>query len=190
MQTVTAIVKMFGGSPAAVWGVCLALVALGLVQLLLGQRYFKTLLFVYGFAIWYGIAQFFASTVVSLACGAIGGILAIIFMYGGLFFIGMFMYAAVIVSLNLQDVAVPLHSLLVIVCGVLAIVFKKYVVVPATAWVGANFLMWTICFMIGGMNAILLFLLTLLVACGGSFVQFKYTAKKATKSDAVTEDNK
>ena len=179
---------MFGGSSAAVWGVCLALVALGLVQLLVGQRYFKTLLLVYGFAIWYGIAQFFASTAVSLACGAIGGILAIIFMYGGLFFIGMFMYAAVICSLNLQDVAIPLHSILIIVCGVLAIVFKRYVVVPATAWVGANFLMWTICFMVGGMNAILLFLLTLLVACGGAFVQFKYTAKRVEKKEPSTEE--
>ena len=118
----------------------------------------------------------------------IGGILAVIFMYGGLFFIGMFMYAAVVCSLNLQNVAIPLHSLLIIVCGVLAIVFKKYVVVPATAWVGANFLMWTICFMIGGMNAILLFLLTLLVACGGAFVQFKYTAKKVIKNDVASEE--
>lgn len=169
------VMLMCGGSvpPGAVYTICFIL---GLVCLLIGKRYFKTLMFFFGFGLTFGLVHLVASPEIAVAVGVMGGLLSLFLSFFAIFLLGGCAVAMIPESLGMSGTIVGAVG---VIAGVASIVYKRYVIVPCLAFVGANFIVDSIASLMGGMNGIVSLLLMVLLAVGGSFVQFKYTAKNS-----------
>ena len=129
--------------------VALAAIAIGLVQCFLGYRFFRWVLGITGFLLFgllagFLVFQWTASPLFGVIAGVIGGIIGA-FLMGGLYVIGFFVIGAIfggvatsaLFALGGSSAPVWLIVLLALVCGVLAIVLQKLMIVIATAFGGS-----------------------------------------------------
>ena len=187
-SALSALIALFKNAKAIYWGVTLYALVIGAVMVFVGQRYFKTLLFLVGFFFGYVIAHFFASETTSLICGGVAGLVMVFFYPAFVFLMGVTVWAVVCVACGITEPGM-VHSLIAGVLGVLAFIFRRHVLIPVTAWSGAWMMAVGLALLFGKMNQYVFVALGLLFTVLGTFVQYKFTARdvSAKAKEAVQE---
>jgi hypothetical protein len=129
--------------------VALAAIAIGLLQCFAGYRIFRVVLGITGFVLGAVLAGYLIFTwtdsqLFAVIAGVIGGLIGA-FLLGGLYIIGFFVLGAIfggvatsaLFSLAGSTAPVWLVVVLALVCGILAVVLQKLMIVIATAFGGS-----------------------------------------------------
>lgn len=129
--------------------VALAAIAIGLVQCFFGYRFFRWVLGLTGFVLGglltgYLVYQATGNALFGVIAGVIGALIGA-FLMGGLYIVGFFVLGAIfggvatsaLFSLAGSTAPVWLVVVLALVCGVLAVVLQKLMIVVATAFGGS-----------------------------------------------------
>jgi hypothetical protein len=129
--------------------VALAAIALGLLQCFFGYRFFRWVLGLTGFLLGFLLAGYFVAqgtgnAVFGIIAGVIGGLIGA-FLMGGLYIVGFFVIGAIfggvaasaLFALGGGSAPVWLIVVVALVCGILAVVLQKLMVIIATAFGGS-----------------------------------------------------
>jgi hypothetical protein len=129
--------------------VALASIAIGLIQCFFGYRFFRVVLGITGFLLGgllagYLVYHWTTSPLFAVIAGVVGGLIGG-FLLGGLYIIGFFVIGAIfggvavsaLFSLAGSTAPTWLILVLALVCGILAVVLQKLMIVIATAFGGA-----------------------------------------------------
>jgi hypothetical protein len=139
--------------PLSIVGALLA-VAIGVLYCFFGYRLFKIILGIAGFIWGAGLVggvvfTLTQSTLIAIIAGVLGGVLfavlAVVLYYIGVFILGAYLGGALgIFIMAFFGLATPVWLLLVLAIagGVVAVIFKRFMIIVASAFVGA----WAIVF--------------------------------------------
>lgn len=178
VDAVTGFVNTFKDTASLYWLITLYSVVVGAAMTYVGRRYFKTLLFLVGAFSVYVPVHCFASELIAIVCAVVAGLVMILMYPVFVFIMGVTVWAIVLIVCGVEPGQIgTIHALIGCVFGVAAIIFRKHIVIPVSAWSGAWLLALGLAFLFGGMNPILFALLGLLFTGSGILVQYKFTAK-------------
>ena len=115
----------------------------GLVSLMFGYRLYKAYLFFVGFVIGCSLAGLYlkpdaVGILAMLAAGAVCGALCVVLWFIGLFLMGFAIGFLLPMALGAPAAFLPLNIVLGVVCGVLAVVLNRFMIVLSTSWSGAG----------------------------------------------------
>jgi len=179
--------------PLSIVGALLA-VAIGVLYCFFGYRLFKIILGIAGFIWGAGLVggvvfTLTQSTVIAIIAGVLGGalfaVLAVVLYYIGVFILGAYLGGALsIFIMAFFGLATPVWLLLVLAIagGVVAVIFKRFMIIVASAFVGAWAIVFGVSYLIpkssGGAYLYIAFAAWLALGITGMVVQYKVTAKK------------
>ena len=176
VDAVTGLVNMFKDAGFLYWVITLYSILIGAAMTYVGRRHFKKMLFFVGTFTLYVPMHYFASEMVSLITAVVGG-LVMVFIYPVFVFVmGMVPIAAISVACGVQHPNIVI-SLITVVCGIAAVIYRKHIVIPVSAMSGGMMLALGLAFLFQGIHPILFLLLIVLFTASGIFVQYKFTAK-------------
>ena len=185
----TVLAGMMSGADQAV--VMLVAGVFGVLSLLFGYRLWRLFIFIVGFITGVLVAQFVQSNpniLVSVLFGLISGALLVVLWYVGLFLLGA---ACGVVLCAAVGIHFPvLVFAFAILCGVLAIVLRKAMIIISTSWNGASTLAPILAslFKIGDVNAVTVIALVLTV--GGIVFQYMTSKNKRPVGPAAPAPSK
>jgi len=186
---ITGLVNMFKDAGTLYWVITLYSIIVGAAMSFVGRRYFKSLLFLVGAFSVYVPMHYFASEMTSLISAAVGGLIMIFCYPLFVFIIGMVPMAAICVACGIEHPGLVI-SLIAFACGIVAVIYRKHIVIPVSALSGAWMLALGLAFLFKGMHPILFMLLTVLFTAAGIFVQYKFTAKGLKDATKPASDGK
>ena len=183
VDAITGLVNMFKDAGTLYWVITMYSILVGAAMTYVGRRHFKKLLFLVGVFSVYVPMHYFASETVSLITAGVAGLVMVFCYPVYVFIMGMVPLAAVCVAIGITEPNM-LTVLIGFACGVIAVIFRKHIVIPVSALSGAWMLAFGLAFLFKGMHPVLFFLLAVLFTVSGIFVQYKFTAK--SRSDTAT----
>lgn len=187
VDAITGLVNMFKDAGSLYWVITMYSILVGAAMTFVGRRHFKKLLFLVGAFSVYVPMHYFASETVSLITAGVAGLVMVFCYPVYVFVMGMVPFAAVCVAFGVQQPGMAL-SLIGCACGVVAVIFRKHIVIPVSALSGAWMLALGLAFLFKGMHPVLFLLLAVLFTAMGIFVQYKFTAKAVKDEPKVKEE--
>ena len=177
VNVLTGLVDMFKDRQALYWIITAYSLLVGFAMTFFGRRHFKKLLMLVGFFTAFLPLHYFTKSLgMSLVGGVVSGLLMLFFYPIFVFIIGMFPWAAILVAMGIDSPNLVL-SLIGIGCGVVAVIYRKHIVIPVAAISGGTMLSFGLLFLLGGMNPYVFLALMVLLIAAGIFVQYRFTAK-------------
>ncbi|MCR5414099.1 MAG: hypothetical protein K6F50_05150 [Kiritimatiellae bacterium] len=187
-NAVTGIVNMLKDIGFLYWVITIYSVLIGAAMSYVGKRHLKKLLFFVGAFMVYVPMHYFASEKTSLIAALAGGVVMVFCYPVYVFFVGVVASGLPCLAVGMHGWCPTLMGGIEFAGGVCAIIYRKHVMIPATAISGGTMLAFGLALLFKGMPIWLFVLLTLLFAASGIFVQYRYTAKTAPVPKDVKEN--
>lgn len=190
-NAVVGLVNMFKDAKMLFWIITFYSLIVGAAMTYVGNKHLKKLLFFVGAFTVYLPMSYFASMTTALIAAVITGLVMSFCYPGFVFLIGGGAMCGICLSLGMGE---TVAGLLGIAAGVAAVIYRKHITIPITAYSGAWMLVVGLVLLVAGMfDAIMpmavAYILLVLFFGSGMFVQYKYTGKDPGVSAAEPNDS-
>ena len=162
------------------WMITIYSLTVGGAMTFFGKKHLKKLLFLVGaFTVYLPMSIITSTSTAMLAALPSGLVMA--FCYPGfVFLIGGMAVCGICLSLGMGE---PVAGFLGVAAGIAAVIYRKKIVIPLTAYSGASMLVIGLAFLFAGLFHVVMpmavfFILLVLFLAGGIFVQYKFTGKE------------
>ena len=179
-NAVVGLVNMFKDAKLLFWIITLYSLIVGAAMTYFGEKHLKKLLFFVGAFTVYLPMSYFASMMTTLIVAVVTG-LVMAFLYPVfVFFIGGTALCSICLAIG-------------VAAGVAAVIYRKHITIPITAYSGASMLVIGLAFLFAGlfmvgMHMAVVYVLLVLFFGSGMFVQYKYTGKDPVVPAGETND--
>lgn len=190
-NAVVGLVNMFKDAKMLFWIITFYSLIVGAAMTYVGNKHLKKLLFFVGAFTVYLPMSYFASMTTALIAAAVTG-LVMVFLYPVfVFFVGGTAMTCICMSVGMGE---TVAGLLGIAAAVAAVIYRKHITIPITAYSGAYMLAIGLLFLFAGMFGAIMpmavvYILLVLFFGSGMFVQYKYTGKDPGVSAAEPNDS-
>lgn len=180
-NVIAGLVNMFADARLLFWLVTFYSLIVGAAMTYVGNKHLKKLLFFVGAFTVYLPMSYFASMTTALIAAVVTG-LVMAFLYPVfVFLIGGTALCSICLAIGMGE---TVAGLLGVAAGVVAVVYRKHITIPITAYSGASMLVIGLAFLFAGMFQVVMhiavvYILLVLFLASGIFVQYKYMAKDA-----------
>ena len=137
VDAITGLVNMFKDAGTLYWVITLYSVLVGAAMTYVGRRHLKKLLFFVGAFTLYIPMHYFASEMTSLITAAVGGLVMVFCYPVFVFFVGVIAFGLPCVAIGMNEWSPTLMGIIELAGGIVAIIFRKNIVIPVTALSGA-----------------------------------------------------
>lgn len=178
-NVIAGLVNMFADARLLFWLVTFYSLIVGAAMTYVGNKHLKKLLFFVGAFTVYLPMSYFASMTTALIAAVVTG-LVMAFLYPVfVFLIGGTALCSICLAIGMGE---TVAGFLGVAAGVVAVVYRKHITIPITAYSGASMLVIGLAFLFAGMFQVVMhiavvYILLVLFLASGIFVQYKYTAK-------------
>ncbi len=177
VDAVTGLVNMFKDAGFLYWVITLYSILVGAAMTYVGRRHLKKLLFFIGAFMLYVPMHYFASEMTSIITAICGGLVMLFCYPGFVFLVGVIAFGLLCLGVGMDGWSPMLMGGIELVGGIVAVIYRKHIMIPATAIAGGATLAIGIAFLFKGIHPTLFLLLVVLFVASGVFVQYKFTAK-------------
>ena len=179
-NAVVGLVNMFKDAKMLFWIITFYSLIVGAAMTYVGNKHLKKLLFFVGAFTVYLPMSYFASMTTALIAAVVTG-LVMAFLYPVfVFFVGGTAMTCICMSVGMGE---TVTGLLGIAAAVAAVIYRKHITIPITAYSGAYMLAIGLLFLFAGMFQVVMhtavvYILLVLFLASGIFVQYKFTGKE------------
>lgn len=189
-NAVVGLVNMFKDAKLLFWIITLYSLIVGAAMTYFGEKHLKKLLFFVGAFTVYLPMSYFASMMTTLIVAVVTGIVMAFLYPVFVFFIGGTALCSICLAIGMGE---TVAGLLGVAAGVAAVIYRKHITIPITAYSGASMLVIGLAFLfVGlfmvGMHMAVVYVLLVLFFGSGMFVQYKYTGKDPVVPAGETND--
>ena len=189
VDAVTGLVNMFKDAGLLYWVITLYSILIGAAMTYIGRRHLKKLLFFVGAFTLYVPMHYFASEMVSIITAVVGGLVMVFCYPVFVFIVGVIAFGIPCAGVRMNEWSPMLMGGIELVGGIVAVIFRRHIVIPVTALSGGSMLALGLAFLFKGINPVLFLLLIVFFTASGIFLQYKFTAK-GVESEKKPEPSK
>ena len=173
------------------WMITIYSLTVGGAMMFFGKKHLKKLLFLVGAFTVYLPMSIVSSTSTALLVALVTGLVMAFCYIGFVFLIGGMAMCCICLSLGMGG---AIAGVLGVAAGIVAVIYRKKIVIPLTAYSGASMLVIGLVLLFAGMFLAIMpmavaYILLVLFFGSGMFVQYKYTGKDPVIPAAEANDS-